>query len=244
MLTKSIKKQIFISISVVVVILTTEARANLYGFKAISNNSGVSGQMAQQLSLEVTPYGINQVLFDFKNNISPHSVGSPIDGIMGGLFFEDGALLGIASIIEDPFNVTNPVDFETPLNPASKNFPEGGTLSPPFQTTAHFWSTANGSIINGVNPGEQVGIVFDLKGSNTFVDVITAINLGFTNPNPGGDTSLRIGVHVQNLPGYDQSGNWTQTDGSDSFILTPVPGAVLLGILGMGVAGLKLRRYA
>ncbi|MHC4726054.1 MAG: hypothetical protein ACYS17_02410 [Planctomycetota bacterium] len=246
MLDKSIKKRLIISLSLVIVsvfILSTETRANLYGFAAISDNSGISGQMAQQLSLEVTPYGSNQVLFDFKNNIAPYASGSPVDGIIGGLFFEDGALLGVASIIEDPFNVTNPVDFETPLNPASKSFPEGNTLSPPFQTTAHFWATSSGTISNGVNPGEQVGLVFDLKGGNTFANVITAINLGFTNPNPGGNTSLRIGIHVQNLGG-DEDGDGVPGDYSDSYILTPIPASVILGILGMGVVGIKLRKYA
>ncbi|MCP4609495.1 MAG: hypothetical protein GY845_12345 [Planctomycetes bacterium] len=246
---------VFLSLILIfVAILSTEVRADLYHFGAISDNSGVSGLMATQLSLEVTPYGSDQVLFKFQNNIAPFAVSSPEDGIIGSLFFEDGALLGIASIIDDPLNTANPVDFETPLNPASKNFPEGGTLSSPFQTTAHFWSTNVGTIANGVNPGEQVGIVFDLLNNNTFGDVITAINSGFTSSDPSvydkkgnliyPGTTLRIGVHVQNLPGYDKDGNWTQTDGSDSFILTPVPASVVIGMLGICVAGLKLRKFA
>jgi len=165
-----------------------------------------------------------------------YAVGSPIDGIIGTLFFEDGALLEIVSIIDDPSNSTNPVDFVTPLNPASKNFPAGGTLYPPFQTTAHLWSTNDGTVANGVNPGETVGIVFNLKNDKTFADVITALDLGLTNPNPGGDTSLRIGVHVQNL---GDSGAY-----SDSFILTPIPTSVILGMLGICVVGLKLRKFA
>jgi hypothetical protein len=44
---------------------------------------------------------------------------------------------------------------------------------------------------------------------------------------------LRIGIHVQAI---GISGN------SDSFIMTPVPGAVILGMLGLSVAGWKLRK--
>ncbi len=249
MLTKHNVNYIILSlVFVFLVVLSTEAKAELYGFGAISDNSGVSSWMAQQLSLEVTPYGTNQVLFTFKNNIAPYgAVGSPIEGIIGTVFFEDGALLEISAVLDAGYNGTlyPGVDFEIAPNTASKNFPEGGTLVPPFETTAHFWATNYQAIDNGVNPTETVGIVFNLEGGATFDSVITAIGLGFTNPDPDQNTSLRIGVHVQNLPGYDEDlGRWTDTAGSDSFILVPVPGAVLLGLLGLSVVGLKLRKHA
>jgi hypothetical protein len=241
MLAKRMTKHYITFVSLVLVflvILSTEARADLYGFEAISDNSGVSGLMAAQLSLEVTVYGSDQVLFAFKNNIAPYSVGTPEEGIIGSVFFEDGALLQLAIVLDtDNFPTTYPgVDFETSENPESKTFPAGGTLDPPFQTTAHFWATTDGQLnTNGVNPGEQVGIVFDLEEGATFADVITAISLGFTNPDPGGDISLRIGVHVQNLgPNGD----------SDALISTPIPASVVLGMLGLGVVGWKLRKFA
>ena len=229
---------IFLSLVLVfVVILSTEARAVIYNFEAISDNSGVSGWVAQQLTLEVTDYGtsggFDRVLFEFINEVGYS------DGIIGTVFFEDGALLGISEVLDidnNPGGYYGGVDFKTPLNPASKQFPAGGTLVPPFVTTEHFWATEDGAVANGVNPGEKVGLVFNLEGGANFDSVITAIGLGFTNPNPNGDTSLRIGVHVQNLP--------PGTARSDSFILTPIPGAFLLGILGLGVAGVKLRKFA
>jgi hypothetical protein len=92
-----------------------------------------------------------------------------------------------------------------------------------------------------------VGIAVDLKENKTFADVINAINVGF-NPDlyyDGGDAydgwtepSLRIGIHVQGI-----DGPWG-CDQSDTYILTPVPGSVLLGMLGLSVAGLKLRKFA
>ena len=45
-------------------------------------------------------------------------------------------------------------------------------------------------------------------------------------------------VKVMNL--YDSLGNRAQ----DVLVLVPVPAAVLLGVLGLGVAGWKLRKYA
>ena len=51
---------------------------------------------------------------------------------------------------------------------------------------------------------------------------------------PWFDNTIRIGLRVQR----------TGLDGeeSDSLILVPVPAAVILGLLGLGAAGLKLRR--
>jgi len=214
-------------VAVLVVIMSTEAQAVLYPFAAITDNSGVSGWMAQQLSLEVTPYGTSQVLFTFYNAVGPY------DGIIGTVFFEDGALFALDadSIIENP----PAVDFEAGTHPPSRQFPAGELLEPDFVTTQYFWASTSNSVQTGVNPGESLGIVFDLESGKNFADVLTAIGLGFTNPNPGVNTSLRIGVHVQNLP--------PGTAQSDSFILTPIPASVVLGILGLSVAGLKLRRF-
>jgi hypothetical protein len=242
---RSVKRYVILSlIFISVFIMSTEARANLYGFGAITNNSGTgsSSTFAQQLSLEVVNMDYsNQVEFIFKNNISPYT--GSMSGVVTDVYFDDGTLLGISSI-----NNYGTVLFAQPATPG--DLPGGNSLIPPFQTTQDFsadsLSNPNNIITNGAGPGETVGIVFDLKLKSAteyynFNDVIAAINLGFTNP---WDTdSLRIGIHTQNLPGYDLSGNLTQTDGSESFVLTPIPASVVLGILGMGVVGIKLRKY-
>jgi len=56
--------------------------------------------------------------------------------------------------------------------------------------------------------------------------------MGLNSPKTVG--SLRIGIHVQGFDG----------EGSESFVNTPVPGAVLLGLLGLGAGWLKLRKSA
>ena len=58
----------FSLILVFVVILSTEARATLYGFKAITANSTIDPGIGEaQLSVDVTDAGSNQVLFTFIN---------------------------------------------------------------------------------------------------------------------------------------------------------------------------------
>jgi hypothetical protein len=53
---------------------------------------------------------------------------------------------------------------------------------------------------------------------------------------PDGATRLFLGLNN----GYE----WSNNSGSVDVTITPVPGAVLLGMLGLGVAGLKLRKRA
>jgi len=227
------KKLIFIII--VCAFVTPLARADLFGFGAISNNSGVSGALTGQLCVDVTPYGTDQVLFTFYNNgPAPYQVSSPIPSTFKAVYFDDGTLFGVASLIEGPgveftqFGLT-----ETPVLPGANGSPYH------FLTSAGFGAVAGPPApSNGVDQWEYLGIVFDLKEDDwgvplTFDDVIAAIGLGLTDPL--NENALRIGIHVISIGDNEES---------DAFIMTPVPGAVLLGMLGLGVAGIKLRKYA
>lgn len=218
-------------------LLPAVARADLYGFAPLSNNSGQSAELAAQLCVEVTDYGTksdgtNQVLFTFYNNgMDPYTVDPPdlpIASRIARVFFDDGTLLGISKLIESAG-----VDFEDPV-PGEETLPGGATLVPPFVTTKGFSARKNGVATYGVDPtpAEHLGVVFDLIHDKTFADVLDAISLGFAT---GGEGSLRIGIHVT---GIGTSGD------SDAFIMVPTPAAILLGMLGMAVAGLKLRKFA
>jgi len=193
--------------------------ADLFGFQPITNNSAYFSAMASQLSLEVTEPVTDQVLFTFYNDGpsgSAYDVTSPIAGTIAQVYFDnDGAPLSFSS-----FDFSTGVNFYQSATPA--NLPGAGIIDPDFVATYSFGAD-NPSSKNGVNPGEYLAILLTAN----FSDVISSIN----------SRSLRIGMHVTVINGGT----------SDSYMnsnVNPVPGAALLGVLGMIVAGVKLRKYA
>ena len=207
--------------------LAAPAMADLYGFYCITNNNPTNAAIGEaQLTVDVTSYGTNQVLFTFLN-------AGPQPSSITDVYFDDGTLLAIAALIdEDENGGLAGVDFtqdslETVHPP---DLPGGESVSPEFDVTEYFKADSDTPPpTNGVNPEEYLGIIFNLQTGKTFADVLDDLASG----------ALRIGIHVQAI---GTSGN------SEAFInnpsVVPVPGAVLLGMLGLGVAGVKLRKYA
>jgi hypothetical protein len=195
----------------------------MYGFYCFN---GLGAGIASQFTMSVDPYDTDQVVFTFSNS-------GPVASFIRDVYFDDGALLGIAlPILDSP----PAVDFsEMGVNPAN---PPGATnLDPDFVTgtgggSGYFSSVQAvklGSNKAGVDPGESLGIVFDLLPTASFADVLTALD----------NKSLRVALFVAGIPDpYGPSADYVN-DGK-----VPVPGAVLLGFLGLGAAGLKLRRFA
>lgn len=210
----------------------------VYGFKCITWNVAAQCATAPQYTVEVSPYGSNQVEFKFSNKgpVPPY-----VQSSISDIYFEDGALLSMVTPITGGGGTVNFAQMESPSAP---NFPGGNTLSPPFQTSYQGPGTGNKSLwfaadntsglANAVQPGEWVSIIFNLEPGKGFQDVLNAIAQGITDPNPNGvdplkPSSLRIGIHVQAIGA---------TGGSESFILVPEPG--FYGLLGLGLAGLFL----
>jgi len=218
-----------------VVILSPQAQADLFLFSFSPINYPGSA-MPAQLSLEVKDLGysggVYKVEFIFKNNIAPYASGQALDSSIESLYFEDGTLLDLATVISYPA-AGGVVGFAEVFD--SPSLPYGESLDPPFtQTTNYFAVDAdNPAPFKGVNLGEAVGIVFDLQTGKEFDDVISALYQGFEDPLAEEVESLRIGIHVKSIHG----------EPDQSFILTPVPGAVILGLLGLGAVGLKLRKF-
>jgi len=154
----------------------------------------------------------NQVRFTFIN-LGPNA--SSITDI----YFDDGSLLGIAFLENDPNNV----EFSQGADPP--NLPGGEMADPPFETTLGFSADSDPPVEPlGVNPGERLGIVFDLMEGKTIPDVLDDLRTG----------ALRIGIHVQGFA----------SGGSESFINIPLPEPGTFTLCLLGAAALARRRRA
>lgn len=178
----------------------------MYGFSNISANNvsnAITGET--QLRVEVDAAGPGQVAFIFSNS-------GPAAMSITDVYFDDGTLLGIATII----NGGSGVSFSQGASPG--NLPGGNTISPAFVTTAGFSADSNPPAQpNGVNPGETLTIIFNLLAGKTLADTLAALST------PGGD--LRIGIHVQGFA----------NGGSESFLhQVPAPSTALpLALAGL-----------
>lgn len=197
-----------------------------YGFVGVGDPSanatnvatGISSLRVEVIDFGVAPSGYSQVAFKFTNA----STSSLTD-----VYFDDGTLLGIASISDSG----NTVSFSEGAKPA--NLPGGNNLALDFNTTKGFSADSNPPISpNGVTSGEWLTIIFDLQSGKNYQSVISAMSL----PNGGGAGDLRIGLHVQSFA----------NGGSASFVnvATPVPEANTYAMMlaGLGLLGFTVMR--
>jgi hypothetical protein len=193
------------------------ARAATFGFDAITSNDVADIPVGEsQLFVDVTDPGGGQVLFTFRNT-------GPDASSITDVYFDDRTpsnLTGIASII----NGTG-VSFSQGASPS--NLSGANNVSPAFVTTTDFLADSDsgppGVQANGVNPGETLGLLFNLVSGMTVDDVVAALIDGL---------DLRIGIHVQSFA----SGQ------SESFINdpspVPLPAALPLFLTMLGGIGL------
>jgi hypothetical protein len=202
-------------------------------FVNITNNSGVN--VAPQLKVTVYSstdsqslvpgFAASKVLFVFENGIG---IGSSITDV----YFDDGALFGIASL-----HSSTGVDFSIGASPG--NLPGGDSLTPQFQATSPLFTADSNSPMTsakGVNSAtEWLGVLFDLKAGKSYDDVIAALSIPTDTVN-----GLRIGMHVQAIAGAGAN----DSDGFVNVVSAPEPTVVSAPepstILGALIAGVPL----
>lgn len=207
---------VVVSVLLVACPTTVQADLHTYDFARITNNSPVYN-VASQLSLSVEGVvGGTDALFTLSN-------AGPVASAICDVYFDDSAgLLDFAGVV---ITGSGPgVVFVPGANPA--DLPGGGAVG---FSADHSVQSPPPPVHHGVGPGEWLKLYVPIVSGSAFEDVIAALDLG-----AAGLDMLRVGLHVQGLP-----------DGqSDGYVHTPVPGALLLGMIGLTAAGFKLRRFA
>jgi hypothetical protein len=201
-----------IALAAMLFLTASPALAVSVSFFNITGNNATNAAIGEaQLSAEVTDSGSGQVLFSFFN------VGTERSSITD-IYFDNGPLLALQSIDD-----SNPgVDFVVGARPL--NLPGANNLTPAFQSTLRLSTSSAPPVYqNGVNPGESVGLLFQIKPLQSFGDVLAALGSG----------ALRIGLKVQGFA----------NGGSESFVNTPIPEpGTMVGLCTFGLVGVAARR--
>jgi hypothetical protein len=197
-------------------------------FSCIS--TGVTGECAvgeAQFSVNIQDLGNSQVQF---NVLNTGAVGSSIREV----YFDDGTLLGISYLVDKDDGVGGHSGVDFSAGAASPpDLPGGNTIDPPFSTTVGFLADTDSPQpnVNAINPGEWLGIVFDLQGGGTFSDILVELANG----------DLRIGLHAGDFDGYGGSASFV----NNPFATVPVPAALPLfvsAVFGLGIGAARRQR--
>jgi hypothetical protein len=233
------KLKIFLFLVCAAVALEQTANAipdGAYGFRNITGYNAANAAVGEaQVYMTVDPYGAD-VLFTFHNS-------GPAASSITDLYFDDGSLLGIATLIPSGSGV----DFGLMADPWNLPGAAAYDLKPEYNGTPNRKFSAETSapnIANGINPGESLGVVFKLQSGKSYSDVIASLTLSQTDIQHDIVGGLRVGVHVQ---GFEIAGK------GESYINgpvyhsppPPVPDAsntvTLLGLALLGLGSLHRR---
>jgi len=180
------------------------------------NDAGDMAIAEAQIFADVSALDSTQVLFEFHNN-------GPGTSVVANIYFRDGGLINFNSLIDRDVVGGDPdVDFEPGASPP--NPPQGGGGWTSFFTTDADSPKPTWGINNGNPTGDNLGIVFNLVGSQTLADVEAALE----------NHDLEIAIHVI---AFEPGSEWLVNNG-----VIPAPGAILLGGIGICLVGWLRRR--
>ncbi len=213
---------------VVVAAMSTATRADSQSYTLFANMTGNAPSLSQfKMTVSDEGVGSGQIKFLFENLADP---GLP--SAIANIYFEDGTL-----VFPDAGLDPGPgVAFEQGGNP---NQPPGVSG---FGSSHEFRIQLEQNTGDAIQPGEFLGVIFDLQGTYGFTDVIAAIENGFAKTKGvgfnSGLPSLRIAFHVRALANGQ----------SDSYLLTiPLPapfGLALAGLTGVVIISRRKRKAA
>lgn len=217
---RSIPAAILFAVTLAVFQLPAAAATTALSFYSLtSNDAGAQADGVANLGVEVIDLGGSQVRFKFTNNSS---------SVLTDVYFDDGTLLGIASI-----SYSSGVSFSQGAAPP--NLPGANLATPGFQVSQGFSADADSPIIrNGVSQGEWLAVDFTLLDGKTYQDTLAALAL----PNGGGTGDLRIGAHVQKFA----SGGSSESFISNVVSAIPEPGTYAMLLAGIGLVGMMVSR--
>jgi len=212
---------------------STQAWAILLNFSNITGNNATNAATGEsQLFVDLTSVDPTHISFRFFNN-------GPLASSIADVYFDDGTLLGISSLIDADDGVGGDAGVDFSIGASPPNLPGGNGLAIPFVTTAGFLADSDAPAQpNGVNPNEELFVIFELLAGKTFADTVAALSADPSDPNLD---SLRIGIHVQGFA----------NGGSESFINVPpnggpppqkIPEPGIIFLLGAGLLGVCLSR--
>ncbi|MDD5010512.1 MAG: PEP-CTERM sorting domain-containing protein [Phycisphaerae bacterium] len=120
-------------------------------------------------------------------------------------------------------------------NATPKSLPAGTEFYPAFDKSPEYSADSDSPVSdNGIDPNEWLKLIFTLDYNKTIDDIISELANGYSSSLQG----LRIGIHIQSLPG--------SCDDSASAInnihMEPIPEPATICLFGLGALSLIRRK--